>query len=249
MKRAAMLYPTFLLTFAVLGHDAAAQGVTTLVRQADDGFVRMTFAARPGLCRDGKRYSGDNRSPHWQGDDGCDDGPVHLLLNKTAGDITRVRAYVGGRWRPLTDNTTDLGRVSAPDAARFLLELARTSAEGHRAIMPATLADSIAVWPSLLEIARDPALNDRTKREALQWLGMLAGERLARDESADPEQEWRRQAVFALSQLPKDEGIPRLIDVARSHRFEYMKRLALFWLGQSGDSRALPVMEAAFRNP
>jgi HEAT repeat protein len=49
--------------------------------------------------------------------------------------------------------------------------------------------------------------------------------------------------VFALSQLPRDEGVPKLIDVARNNRNREVRRQAMFWLGQSNDPRALKFFE------
>ena len=34
----------------------------------------------------------------------------------------------------------------------------------------------------------------------------------------DPDTEVKKKAVFALSQMPKDEGVPKMIDVARNNR-------------------------------
>jgi HEAT repeat protein len=53
----------------------------------------------------------------------------------------------------------------------------------------------------------------------------------------------REQAVFALSQRPHDEGVPALIQIATSHHDPEIRRKALFWLGQSGDPRAIDVFE------
>jgi HEAT repeat protein len=49
--------------------------------------------------------------------------------------------------------------------------------------------------------------------------------------------------VFALSQLPKDEGIPLLIRTARDNRNPAVRKQAMFWLGQSGNPRALAFFE------
>ena len=49
--------------------------------------------------------------------------------------------------------------------------------------------------------------------------------------------------MFALSQLPKDEGVPRLIDVARNNRNPEVRKQAFFWLGQSKDPRAVQFFE------
>ncbi len=61
------------------------------------------------------------------------------------------------------------------------------------------------------------------------------------DESED--QEVRESAVFALSQLPNDEGVPILIRVVRSNRDREIQKNAIFWLGQSGDPRAIALFE------
>ena len=53
----------------------------------------------------------------------------------------------------------------------------------------------------------------------------------------------KRRAVFALSQLPAGEGIPRLIEVAGTHSSRAVRRQAMFWLGQSSDPRALAFFE------
>ena len=69
----------------------------------------------------------------------------------------------------------------------------------------------------------------------MRWLAAQALE--------DPETEVRKQAVFALSQLPKDESVPKLIEVARTHRDAAVRKQAMFWLGQSRDPRALTFFE------
>jgi len=63
----------------------------------------------------------------------------------------------------------------------------------------------------------------------------------------DPETEVKRKAVFALSQLPKDEGVPMLIDIARNNRNREVRRQAMFWLGQSKDPRAVSFFEEVLK--
>jgi HEAT repeat protein len=60
----------------------------------------------------------------------------------------------------------------------------------------------------------------------------------------DPDTEVKKRAVFALSQLPRDEGIPKLIEVARTNKNLEVRKQAMFWLGQSKDPRALTFFEA-----
>ena len=62
-----------------------------------------------------------------------------------------------------------------------------------------------------------------------------------------PQPELVVPAVFALSQMPKDEGVPLLINVARTHANPAVRKQAMFWLGQSKDPRALKFFEEVLR--
>jgi HEAT repeat protein len=98
----------------------------------------------------------------------------------------------------------------------------------------------------MLEAARPPAPS-RLRRQALFWLSQAASRRAGqgiRDAvDQDPDLDVKKQAVFALSQLPADEGVPHLIRVARTHAQREVRKRAMFWLGQSDDARALAFFE------
>lgn len=84
--------------------------------------------------------------------------------------------------------------------------------------------------------------------QALFWLAQGAQRKMATDAIAgaianDPETEVKKRAVFALTQIPNGEGVPKLIEVARSNRNPEVRKQAIFWLGQSKDSRALEFIE------
>jgi HEAT repeat protein len=49
----------------------------------------------------------------------------------------------------------------------------------------------------------------------------------------------QKQAVFAISQRPRDEAVPLLIRIAKTHPKAAVRKQAIFWLGQTGDERAL----------
>ena len=53
--------------------------------------------------------------------------------------------------------------------------------------------------------------------------------------------------MFALSQLPKDEGVPLLIKVARTNTNLEVRKQAMFWLGQSKDPRAIDFFSEVLR--
>ncbi|MGH7699963.1 MAG: HEAT repeat domain-containing protein [Gemmatimonadales bacterium] len=225
----------------LLAGTVQGQALEQRVARAPDGEIRLSYAARPGVYGDGR-----NITTRVRGHDAwgwpCDSGPVRVALTKQGGAVTRVRAYVGGAWRPGAA-VTDLATVAAAEAARYLLSLPH-----EQAIFAATLADSVTVWPDLLRLAREEQRPRRVRRAAVFWLGQAAEDAATRglDELVGAEAvdgEVREAAVFALSQRPRDEGVPALIRIVRTHRDPEIRRKALFWLGQSEDPRALALLE------
>ena len=180
----------------------------------------------------------------------CSTGPARVILDRSRGEITDLRFYVGGQWRAAGSDVVDLGTVPAQEAAAYLVSLAQTErgSMGEKAIFPATMADSAEIWPALLKLARNPDVPRSTRTQSVFWLGQAAGEAATRglndivvDNSVD--REVREQAVFALSQRPREEGVPALIAVARTNKDPEIRKKALFWLGQSNDPRALDLFE------
>lgn len=226
-----------------------AQTLARRVQAAGDGTVRMSFAAREGVCGSGSGSITihDGHDDDWVAN--CDRGPVRVSLRVRQGRVTEAHSYVGGRWRQAGGSVNDLGLVSAREAAAYLLTLAPGAGEdGGELITAATLADSATVWPSLLRIAREDGIGLETRRQAVFWLGQAAGEAAAKgldsiavDDRGDIEV--RKQAVFALSQRPEEEGVPVLIRIARSNPHPEIRKSALFWLGQSEDPRVLALFE------
>ncbi len=257
----------FATALVVVPATLSAQAWTSRVTAAPDGEVRIAFAARDGICGDGRTFirdrnrenymmvRDDNGSSSWRNRP-CEDGPVRVAIKVRSGAVRSARVFVGGTWPPATAETTDLGRLGVKEAADGLLTLAR--ADGARSggdlIFPTTIADSIEIWPALLSLARDKAATRESRKQAVFWVSQAAGDKaaeglsgLVRDEGED--QEVREQAVFALSQLPKDQGVPILVRVARSNRDPGIRRKAMFWLGQSDDPRALELFEDILTKP
>ncbi|HJU88563.1 MAG TPA: HEAT repeat domain-containing protein [Gemmatimonadaceae bacterium] len=241
------------------------QSIADRVRGVRNGVVHMSYAARPGVCGNGAnsisfgpsrtmnwsgRYSSDE--DEWEADE-CEPGPVRVSLTVNDGNVSRIRTYVGGGWRPPREGRptpVDLGMVSVREATDYLLGITERDAgrAAKDAVLPAILADSVVVWPRLIRIARDDGRSRDVRKNAVFWLGHAAGEAAAAGldsivYASDVDREVREQAVFALSQRPKDEGVPLLIRVVRTNKDPEIKKKALFWLGQSGDPRALALFE------
>src|SRR5207244_677428 len=140
------------LVWALVAGPAGAQRLAARVAAAPDGTVRLSFAARPGVCGDGQSViafecaGGKCGRGRWgrtitvdRGFDDdeveydCEPGPVRVSLRVRTGRVQSLRTYVAGRWvtPPRDAAVTDLGTVSARDAVDFLLGLA--TREGTRA--------------------------------------------------------------------------------------------------------------------
>lgn len=260
------------LALLLVAPAVSAQDLARRVAAAPDGPVRFSYAARSGIygdgrgvvswdCRNGRcrsqqvrgNYDDDAAGDVWR--TACDSGPVRVALTVRHGAVTGLRAYVGGTWRPSAGGT-DLGTVGTHEATRFLLDLAAHSETraGRDAVFAATLADSVAVWPDLLKLARNANLPDETRRSAVFWLGQAAGAAVTQGlsdlvEDGDLEIGVKKSAVFAISQLPHEDGVPVLVRVARANKSPEIRRSALFWLGQTNDPRALALFEELLTKP
>jgi len=99
----------------------------------------------------------------------------------------------------------------------------------------------------LIRIAKDDP--DREVRsKAVFWLGQKASAesvKALKDIVGGPDEadSLKDQAVFAISQLPKDKSVPMLIDIAKNNKSASVRKKAIFWLGQTGDEAALKFFE------
>lgn len=249
-----LILSTGLLTCTPL---RAQESIAQAVRRTPTGTLRLQFKARAGVCGSGQSmsFNSGDRSRHngeWSSE--CEPGPVRVAMDLSAGVPTAIRFYVGGRWGSAGD-ATDIGTVAASEAGAWFVRLAETGSgkAAREAITVATLADSSAVWPTLVRIAKDATRERELRKSAVFWLGQAASESaaalngLAEDEDGDIEV--RKQAVFALSQRPNGEGVPVLLTIARGKLDPRIRRQAIFWLGQSGDARAVSFFEEVLTKP
>ena len=86
------------------------------------------------------------------------------------------------------------------------------------------------------------------RKQAIFWIGQKATQKATQAltdtiEDKDGDTEIQKQAVFAISQRKKDESVPMLINIAKTHPKGEVRKQALFWLGQIDDSRALELFK------
>jgi hypothetical protein len=235
---------------------AGADDIAAAVEKVGNGYVRMAFEARDGVCGDGSnsiRIDGSWYRSHCYGDDwddDCDEGPVRVSMKVRGGEVVRIRTRVGGSWRADYDDVTDLGEVPPGDAADFLLDLVENArgSVAEDALMPAIIARDVVVWPRILEIARDDRRDEDIRKSAVFWLGMLAGEKATEGlvkivEDDDEDIDVRETAIFALSQCRREKSTEYLMDIARHNRHPQLRKSAMFWLAQNDDPDVLDFFE------
>lgn len=120
---------------------------------------------------------------------------------------------------------------------------------------PDKIREKAIMWLTVSRQRYEPVLkaahDDKSahvRGQALFWLAQGAQKKIAADAIAaaienDPETDVKKKAVFALTQMPNGEGVPKLIEVAKTNRNAAVRKQALFWLGQSKDPRALQFIE------
>ncbi len=238
----------------VLVGSVAAQTVTQRIERVRDGTVRMSFAAREGVCGWGngtRIISGSSNSADWESD--CDAGPVRVVLRKADGAVVDLDSYIGGRWRS-RPSVVDLGDVPVREAAAYLIELAETleGEVGKDAVFPAAVADSVIVWPDLARIARDASRPREIRKQAIFWIGQnsddAAVEVLEDLLHSSSDREITEQSIFALSQHDSERSNRVLRDFAMSqHEPQELRKRAVFWLGQGGDGEAAEFLRDLYR--
>jgi hypothetical protein len=243
-----------LLLAAALPGVVAAQDLARQVT-GHEGTIRFSYTTKPTVC--GQRRGGISMSHgHYVrhvrrvNDYDCLYGPAEVSFTVREGRVIDADLRVG--YPAPGEPGTDLGRVAAPRAAEALLRLARTapSGVGDDLVIGAVVADSAVIWPGLLDLAKNSDVPKNTRKSTMLWLGAAAGDALVgpKPEGEEEEEDVADAAVFALSQRPHSEGIPALIRVIHGSGPAHAKRSALFWLGQSGDPRALDEFEKILKH-
>jgi HEAT repeat protein len=251
------------LVAAAITRPAPAQTLTARLEVVANGEAVMRFAARPGVCGDGRSTIRDDRrgivmsrssigtravddaSGRW-----CVAGPVQVVVSRAGGRVTRLRTSVGAPGAPPA-GATDLGTVGAREAAGYLLSVASTGFAdvAGDAITSVVLADSVVVWPELLRLVRDASRPDDVRRKAVHWVGFVGSpeaavplDSIARASGGD--RGVREGALVGLAELTEGAGVPALLAIAGSGADAWLRGRAIFWLGQTDDPRARTALRA-----
>lgn len=246
----------------------AQGGLRARVEGGGDGRVQFRFAARPDVCGVGgaiqigrstyfssgtvNSFDGFDRTP-------CRRGPVVVRVTRAGGTIVGVDVEIAPEITP--EGVTDLGTVAAATAVDYLLELAARAdgRPGREAILPAVLADSAAVWPGLLTLARNREIARNVRQGAIGWLGReldrLGGEDARKVSTAlvaiasngEETLPIRQQAVSVLSRSERAD-LAALTKMA-SGADGWLRQASIQALANSGDPRARDFLRGAFQDP
>lgn len=217
--------------------DKVVEHATLAIAIHDDPRVNDVLK---GLVRNSKNKDVRRTAVHWLGVIGVETNFLADLV-RNEGEEEDVRRAAGHA----------LGVSSDPAAINVLTNLYGTIADRE---VKRNLIHSISINSN-----QDPAIDfliklaktepDREARnQALFWLGHKAGEKslgVIKDvvEKEDADTEVQKHAVFVLSRRPVEEAVPLLIKIARTHQKPEVRKQAMFWLGRTGDARALAFFE------
>lgn len=129
--------------------------------------------------------------------------------------------------------------------ASFLIdlygELESADLKEHVFFSVSQLDDPAAIdW--ILERALDQGESLELRKQALFWAGQHRSVDLARLSGLYgrlSDREMKEQLIFLYSQRSESEAVTQLIQIARDETDPELRKKAVFWLGQSGDERAI----------
>jgi HEAT repeat protein len=230
-----------------------AQSLAGKVAAAGDRTVQFSYPTRPGVCGDGRSYISMGAGNFYgsfssNNVDQCQAGPARVVVDLADRNVVAIRSYVGALPATADPGITNLGTVTAADAADYLLGVA-TRADGRvgrDAIFAALLGENVDATPRLLEIGRDPSRPLETRRAALAGLSRGDVPQLDRIGAAlvqiatneNDVQGIRSQALAVLSRLDHGAGIQPLVQLAGGNMNSWIGRESMRVLASSGDPRA-----------
>jgi HEAT repeat protein len=193
-----------------------------------------------GLVRNSRNVDARRTAVHWLGFIGVETSFLaDLIRNESENeDVRRAAGHALG----VSSDPASLGALTSLYGSIAHRELRRN------------LIHSISINQNqdaaidfLIKLARTEREGE-ARNQALFWLGHKAGEKslgVLKDvvEKEDADTEVQKHAVFVISRRPVEEAVPLLIKIARTHQKAEVRRQAIFWLGRTGDARALAFFE------
>lgn len=213
------------------------ENATVAIALHDDPRVSDTLKT---LVRSSRNQDVRRTAVHWLGISGVETGFLaDLVRNENEDrDVRRAAGHA-------------LGISGDPASLHTLISLYGTVADRE---VRRNLIHSISINSNqepaidfLIKVAKSDS-DREAKSQALFWLGHKAGEKslgVLKEtvEKEDADTEVQKQAVFVISRRPVDEAVPLLIKIARTHQKAEVRKQAIFWLGRTGDPRALAFFE------
>jgi hypothetical protein len=243
-------------SFAAIAASASpvlAQSLANRVASAAGRSVQFSYPARPGVCGDGRTYISTGPGNFYGSfsnntAEQCQAGPVRIVVDLADKNVVALRTFVGAPSPAVDAGVTNLGTVTAADAADYLLGVASRAdgRVGRDAIFAALLGENVDATSRLLEIGRDQNRPMETRRAALSGLGRSDAPQLDRIGSALVQiatnegdvQDVRKQALSVLSRLDHGAGIQPLIQLASGNMSTWIGSESMRVLSSSGDPRA-----------
>ena len=239
--------------------DPATNDLAARLTDLDDGVVRLAYPARDQVER--RRWfrgKEDSLEPVIYGRE--DERQALVELEIRDGRVVDLELWLAQRWRRPCKDCLNLGQVDPSAAADWFLSLVRREPPGRsqrvlrrstdvaeEALTAAVVARGADLAEPLLDLARSHSYDDDLRGSAVLWLALLAVEHAvgpleeltrAEQETAD----MREVAVIALAQLPDDQGVPLLMDMARDHPFPEVQTMALLMLGQHSTDEVVDLL-------
>jgi HEAT repeat protein len=147
-----------------------------------------------------------------------------------------------------------LGQAGSPENAAFLRSMyGRLKSEELRKKVIFSLSQMAGPengkW--LLGVARDSSQGIEMRKQALFWAGQAGVPitELIGLYGSVSDQAMREQLVFVYSQRDESAALEKLIDIAKRDPNPELRKRALFWLGQSEDSRAVQALQEVIEQP
>lgn len=231
---------------------ASAQGLDQRVARSAGDVVQFHYAARPGVCGDGRallRIDGGFWSTTYGSYNDltkCELGPIRVMVSKDRGEVIRIQ-IVAGPLAPVPD-ATDLGTVSAAEAGRYFVDLANRleGRPARSAVLAAAVADSADISAQLMAIVRNPDKPRELRSSALTWASRRAGvngaaamatalNTIATD--ANERQAMRSSALSGLAGLDGGAGVSALIQLSDRTDDAWLAGEAADALSRANDSR------------